>query len=337
MVLLGLFLAEVGLHLHYYYRNGYWLFLGNKNFAVPYVSQVSDRRGYSLKKGFSDGVHTINQEGFRGNHVDHNKPAICVIGDSVPYGAGVADRGTFSMHLQQMMEAEALPYSVLNGGVPSYNLRQSIDRWRFDIDGRFRCKVVIINAANDVSLADFYKQEWDKNITWAKHRFNVNAVRKSAMAFYLEAAMAEKNNKTEYSREDVDRIMNQVMEEVQVGMREMKSKNLKVLLMPVQPCYYQNKPLSSTESQVACHGYRGYETLAKSWNYPIEKINQGLRSLADAKDIDFFDSTQLLDGEIGRAEAFVDFIHFSDQGNKVIARGIFLQLMKNKWLEPSPN
>src|SRR5690348_8159662 len=123
-------LLEVGLHTVFYLENGYLLFAGQSNFKIKYVKPVRDRRQYSLQEGAVVDQYTINSRGFRGpvRNPDDDRPAICVLGDSVPFGAGVGDDSTFSVRLQEKLDRQGYRYFVLNAGVPSYNLRQSLDR-----------------------------------------------------------------------------------------------------------------------------------------------------------------------------------------------------------------
>ena len=94
-----LLLLEIALQTFFYIRNGYWLFGGHNSFSVKYVKPVGDRRQYSLKEGAVVDRDTINSEGFRGpamNGHDH-RPVICILGDSVPFGVGVAAARRFPL------------------------------------------------------------------------------------------------------------------------------------------------------------------------------------------------------------------------------------------------
>ncbi len=142
-------LSEALLHLHFFYQQGRWLFQRSENFQVTYVKPVDDRREYTLRENARDGLYHINAQGFRSPDlpVDLAERLICVIGDSVPFGSGVSNDHTFPVYLERMLQRQGYAYRVLNGGVASYNLRQSFDRWDFDIRPQYPCEVLIVNGS----------------------------------------------------------------------------------------------------------------------------------------------------------------------------------------------
>src|SRR5262245_9699420 len=89
----ALCLVEILLHTSFFLENVFWLFRGRDTFMVPYVKWVGDRRVYSLRENSRDAIHSINAMGFRGPLLrgDDRQPLICILGDSVPFGAGVRD------------------------------------------------------------------------------------------------------------------------------------------------------------------------------------------------------------------------------------------------------
>ena len=146
---------ELFFQLYHRYYRGFWSFFGSEANKVTFSQPVDDRRKFSLKRNFKDTMYTIDEDGFRVNHyskANNNNLTknICIIGDSVPFGYGVSNKETYPYFLQQIYSSENI--RVINGGVPSYNFRQSIDRWEIDIKPNVNCNVIIINAANDISL-----------------------------------------------------------------------------------------------------------------------------------------------------------------------------------------
>jgi hypothetical protein len=102
------------------------------------------------------------------------------------FGWGVRDGETSPALLQQDLDNNGYHYFVLNAGVPSYNLRQSLDRWQLDVAPTYKCSVIVLNAANDVSLIDYYGSHWSPDLTWASERFGVRAAQTSATVFLLD-------------------------------------------------------------------------------------------------------------------------------------------------------
>jgi lysophospholipase L1-like esterase len=90
---------------------------------------VPNQRGY-----LDDGLATINDLGLRGAATGVLKPPgslrVLAVGDSTTFGWGVDDDGTYTAHLERLLHAEwpqRRPH-VLNGGVSSYDLRQTLER-----------------------------------------------------------------------------------------------------------------------------------------------------------------------------------------------------------------
>jgi len=95
----------------------------------PFV-QLHSTRGFSLKPGFSDGVYTVDEKGFRENGlpgkktvVSAEKKIILTLGESTTFGWGVQDHETYPAHLARLF-SEKNGVKVINGGVPSYTTSQ---------------------------------------------------------------------------------------------------------------------------------------------------------------------------------------------------------------------
>src|SRR5262249_3228913 len=98
--IVALFLCEAILQIRYRTHHGNWLWKGNA-FLVGYTQPVSDRRQYSLRPNWTDPAQgiAINRLGFRGKLVESATPVIVVVGDSIPFGAGVKDDETYPAQL----------------------------------------------------------------------------------------------------------------------------------------------------------------------------------------------------------------------------------------------
>lgn len=329
VALICLVSIEVLLHLYFRVTNGAWVYATQKNFRVPYVQAVSDRRQYALKSGYRDLKVTINAAGFRGAlpHDGDNRPLICFMGDSVPYGAGVSDAETIAVHLENVLERLGQSARVLNGGVPSYNLRQSIDRWRLDVAPRWRCDMIIINAANDVSLYDYYKEHWTLDLTWATARFGISVPPWSATGYFLRLALNRGAARSEFPLYEFAEMLKA---DLLAQLEGPKATGVPIVLATVTPCYYRANP-GGAESQVACAGYKTYRDLVAKWQPVIDVVNDILKAAADKKQVFYMDWAEVLDG-IGRQDKFVDFIHFSDSGAKEIAGALAKFIVDNNLL-----
>lgn len=326
LIVFTLLLAELSLQAVFYIKNGYPLWSGHKNYTVGYVTPTDDPRQYTLKPGFSDGKIQINQQGFRGESIPDNDSLICVIGDSVPFGSGVSNGETFPDFLDKNSVVQKNRLRVLNGGVPSYNLVQSLSAWRLALKDR-KCKFLIVNAANDISLLDYYQSDWSLDKTWASARFNIDKERFSAIAYYIEKAFKGRDKADSLT---MGRNINEILKRLEADISEVVANGTKIILMPIQPCYYKTLARNSSHSASACKGYPEYEKLAKSWDPLISELNSGLSKIANNQTVFFFDSTGGLENDYFKDDAFVDFIHYSVSGNKHIANDLVDFILNKK-------
>lgn len=96
----------------------------------------------------------IDTHGFRqgpGDPVDVASADVVVVGDSHPFGFGVAEGQTLPAHLSTGLREAELPDAVLNAGVPGFGLGQSLLRIRsFQSLRPGAVIVVFINPMNDL-------------------------------------------------------------------------------------------------------------------------------------------------------------------------------------------
>lgn len=93
--------------------------------------------GYDLRPGFrlKSGVYeiSINSLGLRGQEIDLEKPSdvtrIAIVGESSAFGYLVSDNEVASHLLEKKLRDRGRRVEVVNGGVPGYNLFQSIVRF----------------------------------------------------------------------------------------------------------------------------------------------------------------------------------------------------------------
>jgi lysophospholipase L1-like esterase len=106
-------------------------------FAVPRLAlfRAEPRLGYELEPGHAgrgprgEAIH-VGTDGFRGAPPPAEKPPeqeVLALGDSFMFGLGVEDDETFPAALERALSV-GRPTRVQNGGVPGYNLLQSVTR-----------------------------------------------------------------------------------------------------------------------------------------------------------------------------------------------------------------
>jgi lysophospholipase L1-like esterase len=303
---------ETALQTQFRINNGHWLVVGRPTLKVFYVKPVDDRRKYTLAENVSFAGGGTDEHGFRKPSLNSTdtRPLICVMGDSVPFGSGVDDEHTFPALLQSILNDRNLKYSVLNGGVPSYNLRQALDRWAVEVKPNWKCAIIVLHSVNDVSQILKFKERWTPDVTWADRE----AFGLSAIMFYVNAILEKSAAKGEGWKEASFKWLNEsFLEQLKAPLRD----NIPVVLLSANPCYYTNLPYEDSRSVKSCENWKDYEVLARDWQPLIEKQNEMLAKVQQ-QNVSFIDTNPAMNKN-GRDGRFVDFIHFTDQGNLEIA------------------
>jgi hypothetical protein len=318
-IILSLAALETALHIYFYATEGYWLFRGQDNFTVPFAKLVPDDRVYTLRPNSTYEGATIGPLGFRESPpVPLDRRTICVLGDSVPFGAGVGDNETVPFHLKRLLEEARYRVGVLNAAVPSYTWNQSFLRWRYDVEPRYDCKLFVISAANDATLMLYYMGKWTPKSTWAERNLNMRPAHSSAVRYYVERAVAEllsNPNDKNYLLTDLP-----AFERNTQAILERLSEVAPVIVLPITACYYTDRPLADPTNLASCDHYKDYKANAEEWGNAVNGVNERLRSLRGLKNVIFLDTAKILD--VDRAGLFADGMHFSDKGARLIARSI---------------
>lgn len=322
-------------------KTGTWFIAENRAFEVGYTRPVSDRRKYSLRENYQDekiGLH-IDANGFRCNaRQNRGEKVLVALGDSVPFGAGVADGDTYPSRLNDLV-AQKLPanrLSVLNAGVPSYNIRQSFDRLGLEVKKKISGKIILatLQAANDISLLTHYRENWSPEVTWADVRFPANPSRASTILGQKLADLWEKKRKREFEnhqRFSDARMITNLKKVLLEGEVEARRLGVRIVLMPIDPFYYQ---LSNQDKNPKLPGWKNYQNYVTLWGDTIEEINRTLEqaALESRGTFRFFDSRRIMDSQ-DRAKAYIDFIHLSPWGGQVIADRLLEFIIKNHLLD----
>jgi lysophospholipase L1-like esterase len=332
--------GEAILQGHYRVRNGQWLFRQKSNFIIHYIAPAPDRREYTLKPGYVEEGLYINENGFRGSLISPNDPAplICVLGDSVPFGVDVPDDQTYPFLLQAELCKSGQRVNVLNAGVPSYNLRQSIDRFRYEVVPPYRPGLVIIQAANDVMLATHYREEWTPDVTWATVRMKGGvdyscAIGRCALYRYVtRAARIHAAREKEFHKEFApDRMIEGIQDTLARELSRFTRRGISVILLPNDPFYYSGPDRTRNRQLKRWWEYAFYHRI---WNRSVDRYNQALADAASrASGVYFFDTRTIMDTQ-DRGKMYVDFIHLSPAGNAVLAKTLAEFIRRGKLIPP---
>ena len=358
--LIMLILMEISLQVVIRIRDGKWLYQGLEGSRVPYVKIVEDRRIYTLRPGFSSkrGGIKINKLGFREVpcHIDNGNFIVVNAGDSVPFGVAVRNDKTYPYFLAKLFKDKGFSINVINAGIPSYNLRQSFDRLRLEVFPKYersRIPVITMQVANDVFLLSFYREKWNPGITWADRRFikKTSIWQKFAFIHYgkmvIKKVFGIKNPKKEkpsknrkktpapgkkrkkYDKYDGTEMLKNAREVLQKELNFYRDHSIYVVLMPIDPFYYQLSGLEKNNTLKKWHRIKdivdAVNELVVQYNNMLIEVSQGFENVF------FFDTRVLMDAR-NRKEMYVDHIHYSPRANKIVAKGLFNFLIQHQLL-----
>ncbi|MBI4129416.1 SGNH/GDSL hydrolase family protein [Candidatus Peregrinibacteria bacterium] len=119
--------------------------------------------GYELKPNISLRAYratvTTNSLGFRSQEIDPDRPLIAVIGDSIAFGYGVEDSETIPARLQRLLPR----HTILNAGVPGYNLVQQRTTYREKLQKLHPSALILLFHFNDVEETNMNIAELDSD------------------------------------------------------------------------------------------------------------------------------------------------------------------------------
>jgi lysophospholipase L1-like esterase len=331
---LPLLLLEFSLHAAWRMRNGEWLWQEGRVRSIPYIEPVPDHRGYSLIPGYRDagaGI-TIDHAGFRTvvPRANEGDEVVAFIGDSVPFGVGVRDEESCPAILGDILAASGIPIRVVNGAVPSYNFRQSFERFRVEILPRYRTSLLVVHAANDVSLLSWFKDDWTPEVTWAStlavDRSGVS--RFLATAHYLKSAAGNmreiakgRPERRSHSSWPTPRLLEHLRREIRTFLDECERNGIRVIVLPVDPYYYHRTEGGKTGKALPVAAKWG--EYREKWQGMIDSVNDCIsEEVARHPGAGFLDTRPVRDSR-DRAALYLDFIHLTPSGNRELAEELF--------------
>lgn len=350
-LLVTLIIGEACLQLYYRMTMKSWLWQYNA-FHVTFVAPVADRRQYALRPGFADsqiGI-TVNQNGLRApasmSEPAQTAPVIVALGDSKAFGAGVRDEETYPFQLDRILLEKGLTLRAINAGVASYNTRQALDRFQLDVLPHYKPALVTLQGAfNDISLLTYYREQWNPNRTWADVRFAgfnppLPGFQKLATFYYLNQALAHRSQAkgadkggqdVSYQAYPDEEMLANLRRELEAFLASSKEKSIPVVLIPIDPFYYQT---SNTQKNAGLPLWAQNKQYVEMWQGMIKHYDDLLVELSDKHDlVYFFDARKLLDAT-DRGPMYVDAFHYSPEGNRRVAEGLYEFLNSQGLLTP---
>jgi lysophospholipase L1-like esterase len=330
-------IAEVVMQIYFKSSHEYWLFKGDANFKVGYTAPTDDERSYTLRPNHVDTAMklTINALSFRGREIDTTRysSVIAGLGDSVPFGAGVGDDETYSVYLDSILHANGLlGTTVLNAGVPSYNLTQTFYNLKNNVNELYHPKVITVQAANDMSLMSYYREKWSPEINWGT-KFTTSWYKdgdtRCAVIYYIKNIFKKAEEENDHMAYDPSKMIIYLKNDLMPRfVSYCAENNITVIFMPIDPFYY-SPVIERKNEQLEKWNDPSYIKLVKAWDEIVVAINDVLAETAkNNKNVYYLDTRSILNGH-DRKDLYVDFIHYSPKGNRLVANELY-KLMAEK-------
>ena len=330
-VLLTLLIGEILLQVNYKIKNNHWLWENNA-FRVNYIVPTKGRRQYTIRPNYIDVDYDIfiNQWGERtipkDEGIEENQNIIVCLGDSVPFSAGTSSLLTYPAYLGQNLISEGFNYYVINASVPSYNLMQSFDRLEFEIFNHVdvkNVKVITLQAANDVSLLLYYRENWTPELTWADVRFNIHPIpfaNHLTISHYLSQWLSQpKGSSKTYTGELLTDNISLLLQEELRKLQELQTDVI-VILLPINPFYYQ---VENTDKNIELKRWDLFadpdNSLVDRQDQLVRDFNSVLHDVSTEFDNVFFLDVRIAMDKKDRNDLYSDYIHLTLEGNKLQA------------------
>jgi hypothetical protein len=350
-------------------RDGKWLFQDPVSSKVVYVKLIKEKRKFTLKPGFKipGGGLEIDNLGFRKGPfpIDEKNKIIVNAGDSIPFGDSVRNDQTYPYHLARLVKRKGIPINVLNSGIPSYNMWQSFERLRNEVFRHYqlsRIAVLTMQVANDVFLLSYYRQKWFPDITWADRRFIEKKpfINKIATFHYAKQIIKKltdeqeeksriqkrisrlrKNRDMKYYNYEGTRkkydyyegsdMLQMVRETLYNELDFYKQHNIPVVLMPIDPFYYQ---ISNLDKNPTLKKWKQLQYIVKAARDLIYQFNDLLIEISQEFDhVYFLDTRPILD-QHNRDKTHIDHIHYSGTGARIVAKHLLDFLIEHQLIPP---
>ena len=190
----------------------------------------------------------------------------------------------------------------------------------------FLSKLLILQAANDISLASYYQAEWTPELTWASLRFKLPDNQRcevSALVHYVRSATRRTINHAA-ARSDADWPTDAVEHHLQKALgrflRARAAEGMQVVVLPIDPFYYQTKSRKLNSTLPLAEANQPY---LENWTGMIERLNHCLREICEGNSAAHFFDTRAIFDEVDRSRMYLDYIHLTTEGNQLLAERLF--------------
>ena len=126
------------------------------------------KKNISLKEDISIFTDTnrlrVREEDFNHN-LNDNSNKVIFLGDSVPFGWGV----NYEDSIPGAFEKINKKFTVINAAVPSYTIKQSVDKFIEELKDVKNINYIYISNFNPLDLYLMFGKKWDESLNWSNH------------------------------------------------------------------------------------------------------------------------------------------------------------------------
>lgn len=285
---------------------------------------VPDARHATTVADFSDPNYggygiSIDSYGFRrgSQHTDPKCPSVVFIGDSVPFGWGVADHSSMPSKFFEALQKAKDPRCVINAAIPSYSLFQAVARFEMEILNRFNVDSVVLQVYDPVTQFVRFGPQWKPNMDWITEPASVWEPKQEYVATLVIMRSALRRfgvlKTTEELKKD-ERL--KPMDQGALGVFRLEiRKELQRFHDLVRQASARRLVLAPVTVPVT-----GYNELPQQYRIAIDVLNDELKRLAEKNaDTTFLDTIRLFRSR-PENEMFIDkCCHLSERGNELQA------------------
>jgi lysophospholipase L1-like esterase len=298
-------------------------FVRNRPFVGPHP-----RRGFALRPGSESGRYRVNAAGFRGPEragAPHSGPVILAVGDSTAFGWGVAEQETWPRQLESYLrDASGGQLRVINAGVPSYTSSQTL-LYLQELLPRLEPAVVLVSVLwNDI---------WYSSLDpWFPEALTLGRPSPWIRWLYEHSALFRWRVLRPRSDETVDVFNERALAHYAANLDAMardcaaSAAAVAFLAPPLAP-----DRIASTRRPLRSPIGQGFFT-------PSFVVELGRRYRAAMEEVAARHGARVIDHRVSIAnphqpELYMDFVHPTPRGNRMIAEDVGHVLIAEGWLE----
>ena len=147
----------------------------NHSFLTFNFTEITNDNSLNLKKNVSlkedISIFTdinrlrVKKENFNHN-LNDNSNKIIFLGDSVPFGWGVNYEDSIPGNFEKINKK----FTVINAAVPSYNFKQSVDKFIEEFKNVKNINYIYISNFNPLDLYLMFGERWDESLNWSNQQ-----------------------------------------------------------------------------------------------------------------------------------------------------------------------